>query len=240
LADPGRSGDRPATRLAATIEPALVPMNRRHRRTSAPVASSYPARTPVIHATPSSPPPPSTRTFGGLSSNGAIKGSSAVATFASGLASGVPACERSSPPRGSTRRLPSVALEQHRDALAAADAEGNQPELVVLAFHLAQILVVRITPVAAIGWPRAIAPPFGLTFAGSRSRSLRTASDWAANASLSSITSTSSSVYRHAREPCGRRGRGRSPSSWAPRRTPRRKGCGPAPARPAPAPGPPT
>ena len=48
-------------------------------------------------------------------------------------------------------------------------------------------------PVAAIGWPRAIAPPFGFTFSGSRSRSFITASDWAANASFSSITSTSSS-----------------------------------------------
>ena len=48
-------------------------------------------------------------------------------------------------------------------------------------------------PVAAIGWPRAIAPPLGLTFSRSRPRSLITASDWAANASFSSITSTSSS-----------------------------------------------
>ena len=71
-ADPGRRGERPATTLAATIEPALVPTNRRQSRTSAPVASSYPARTPVIHASPSSPPPPSTRTFGGLSPKGAI------------------------------------------------------------------------------------------------------------------------------------------------------------------------
>jgi hypothetical protein len=39
--------------------------------------------------------------------------------------------------RPAVERRPSVALEQHRDALAAADAEGNQPELVVLAFHLA-------------------------------------------------------------------------------------------------------
>ena len=68
-ADPGRRGERPAARLDATIEPALVPTNRRQPRTSAPVASSYPARTPVIHASPSSPPPPSTRTFGGLPSN---------------------------------------------------------------------------------------------------------------------------------------------------------------------------
>ena len=51
-----------------------------------------------------------------------------------------------------------------------------------------------IAPVAAIGWPSAIAPPFGLTFARSSSRSWQTARDWAANASFSSITSTSSSV----------------------------------------------
>jgi hypothetical protein len=42
--------------------------------------------------------------------------------------------------RPAVERRPSVALEQHRDALAAADAAGNQPELVVLAFHLAQDL----------------------------------------------------------------------------------------------------
>ena len=68
-ADPGRRGERPATRLAATIDPALVPTNRRQRRRSAPVASSYPARTPVIHASPNSPPPPSTRTVGDVRSN---------------------------------------------------------------------------------------------------------------------------------------------------------------------------
>ncbi len=56
--------------------------NRRSSRQTAgsrgrrrPVASSYPARTPVIHASPSSPPPPSTRTLGGLSSKRAIGGS---------------------------------------------------------------------------------------------------------------------------------------------------------------------
>jgi hypothetical protein len=45
-----------------------------------------------------------------------------------------------------------------------------------------RILVVMIAPVAAIGWPSAIAPPFGLTFARSSSRSWQTARDWAANA----------------------------------------------------------
>ena len=48
-------------------------LRRRAQGARAPVASSYPARTPVIHASPSSPPPPSTRTFGGLPSKGAIK-----------------------------------------------------------------------------------------------------------------------------------------------------------------------
>ena len=36
LADRGRRGERPAARLDATIEPALVPTNRRQRRTSGP------------------------------------------------------------------------------------------------------------------------------------------------------------------------------------------------------------
>ena len=53
--------------------------------------------------------------------------------------------------------------------------------------------MVITEPVAATGWPSAIAPPFGFTLAGSSSRSFITASDCAANASFSSITSTSSS-----------------------------------------------
>ena len=38
------------------------------------------------------------------------------------------------------RRVGSVALEQHRDALAAADAQCHEAELVVLAFHLGEDL----------------------------------------------------------------------------------------------------
>ena len=48
------------------------------------------------------------------------------------------------------------------------------------------------------GWPSAIAPPFGLTCSASSGRpsSRSTASDWAAKASLSSMTSKSSIVSR--------------------------------------------
>ena len=49
-------------------------------------------------------------------------------------------------------------------------------------------------PEAPIGWPMAIAPPFTFTFAGSQPKSLFTASAWAANASLASIRSRSSTL----------------------------------------------
>src|SRR5690606_11532590 len=45
----------------------------------------------------------------------------------------------------------------------------------------------RIAPVAPSGWPRAMAPPMGLTTASSRPRSRITARAWAANSSFSSI-----------------------------------------------------
>ena len=64
-------------------------------------------------------------------------------------------------------------------------------------------------PVAPIGWPRAIAPPLGLTFSSSRPRSSMTASACAANASLSSITPISSSE-RPARSSTLRDGRHRA------------------------------
>src|SRR6185369_3443590 len=50
----------------------------------------------------------------------------------------------------------------------------------------------RIAPVAPSGWPSAIAPPMGLTLLASRPSVSMTASDCAANASLSSIQSRSS------------------------------------------------
>ena len=53
--------------------------------------------------------------------------------------------------------------------------------------------MVIAAPVAPIGWPSAIAPPFGLTFSSSSPSSSITASACAANASLSSITPISSS-----------------------------------------------
>ncbi|KAG1487946.1 hypothetical protein G6F52_014065 [Rhizopus delemar] len=51
-------------------------------------------------------------------------------------------------------------------------------------------VAVRIAPVAPSGWPRAIAPPSGLTLLGSRPQSRITASDCAAKASFSSIQSS--------------------------------------------------
>ena len=65
--DDGRRGDWPAARCAATIEPAEVPTKYSHSRRSKPVASSIPASTPIIHASPRTPPPPSTSTSGGVS-----------------------------------------------------------------------------------------------------------------------------------------------------------------------------
>ncbi len=51
-------------------------------------------------------------------------------------------------------------------------------------------------PLHPIGWPRAIAPPLTLSRSGSKPSSRSTASTWAANASLSSIRSMSSSETR--------------------------------------------
>src|SRR6185437_2411087 len=53
-------------------------------------------------------------------------------------------------------------------------------------------VATRMEPVAPSGWPSAIAPPSGLTLSGSRPRSLMTARDCAAKASLSSIQSSRS------------------------------------------------
>jgi len=50
----------------------------------------------------------------------------------------------------------------------------------------------RCIPEAAIGCPKAIAPPQIFTLFGSISSSRRTATDWAANASFNSNKSTSS------------------------------------------------
>ena len=62
----GRRGDWPAARCADTIAPAEVPTKDSHSRRSKPVASSIPASTPIIHASPRTPPPPSTKTSGGV------------------------------------------------------------------------------------------------------------------------------------------------------------------------------
>src|SRR6266481_3804118 len=57
-------------------------------------------------------------------------------------------------------------------------------------------VIISRPPEAPSGWPSAMAPPLGLTFSASYDRpSWRsTASAWAANASLSSITSKSRTV----------------------------------------------
>ena len=60
----GRRGERPAASDAATIDPAEVPTNASVRRRSVPVASSIPASTPVIQASPRTPPPARTRMSG--------------------------------------------------------------------------------------------------------------------------------------------------------------------------------
>ena len=52
--------------VRGTIEPAEVPTKCSHSRRSKPVASSIPASTPIIHASPRTPPPPSTSTSGGV------------------------------------------------------------------------------------------------------------------------------------------------------------------------------
>ena len=54
----------PAASRAATIAPAEVPTKASTSRSSAPASSSMPARTPVIHASPMTPPPARTRTSG--------------------------------------------------------------------------------------------------------------------------------------------------------------------------------
>ena len=105
-----------------------------------------------------------------------------------------PGSSPGTPPRDYTRCRLSVAPKQHRNSLTTPDAEGNQPELVVLAFHLAQDLGGEDRARGSDRVTEGDRSAVRVTFAGSRPRSLTTASDWAANASLSSITSTSSSV----------------------------------------------
>ena len=60
----GRRGRSPATRAAATSDPADVPTSDSVERKSCPLASSIPARMPLIQASPSVPPLASTSTSG--------------------------------------------------------------------------------------------------------------------------------------------------------------------------------
>ena len=67
-------------------------------------------------------------------------------------------------PAGEATLLSLVAADQHRDSLAAADAQRHEAELVVArAPSRTRIFAVMTEPVAPTGWPSAIAPPFGLT-----------------------------------------------------------------------------
>ena len=58
------SGRRPAASAAATMAPADVPTNAPASRRSHPASASRPASSARIQASPSTPPPPSTSTFG--------------------------------------------------------------------------------------------------------------------------------------------------------------------------------
>ena len=78
------SGRRPARRAArdrcaATIEPAEVPTKYSQPRRSNPVASSIPPSTPIIHASPSTPPPPRTSTSG--SGDHRVEASEAIGAY---------------------------------------------------------------------------------------------------------------------------------------------------------------
>ena len=103
--------------------------------------------------------------------------------------------ERVAPPSMRPSRSPSsrLALDAHRDAHAAADAERGEALLGVALLHL----VAAASPARArrrrrSGGRCAIAPPLTLTLPVSQPRSLLTAQACAANASLASIRSRSS------------------------------------------------
>ena len=96
-------------------------------------------------------------------------------------------------------------LEQGCDALPDADAHRHQAKVGLTPLHLVEQRGGQRAPVHPSGCPRAIAPPFTFTRAGSSSSSRMQASDWAANASFSSTRSTSSmeSPVRSRRLPRG-------------------------------------
>ena len=98
-------------------------------------------------------------------------------------------------PRARRRRPPSrlQPLEDRDVGLAAALAHGLQAVAAAVRSSSQSSVVIRRVPVAPIGWPSAIAPPFGFTFAMSGCSSFSHASTTDANASLISIASIWSS-----------------------------------------------
>jgi hemerythrin-like domain-containing protein len=92
--------------------------------------------------------------------------------------------------------LSADALDDHRDALAHADAHGAQRVAAAGACSWFTAVVASRAPLAPSGWPSAMAPPLGLTRGSSsaRPRSRSTARPCAAKASLSSMTSICASV----------------------------------------------
>ena len=91
--------------------------------------------------------------------------------------------------RGPSRRPapPLHALQQHGGALADADAHGGEadPARPSRSIRPSRVMAIR-EPQEPSGWPRAMAPPSLFTMSGSRPSRRMLASDWVANASLSS------------------------------------------------------
>ena len=111
------------------------------------------------------------------------------------------------PGGGGARRLTSP-LDEHRDALADADAERRHAALRARAPSSRGASVPRMRqPLEPIGCPSAIAPPLTLTRAGSSSSPRMHAIDCAAKASFSSTRSRSLDASSpRARAPSCRRG----------------------------------
>ena len=112
----------------------------------------------------------------------------------------------------------SDALDDHRHALADADAHRRQPVAGAAAAQLAASVVTSRAPEQPSGWPSAIAPPFTFSFSCGMPSSRIDASACAANASFSSTRSMSSTTGRRARAPCAWRARGRRPCTRGRRR----------------------
>ncbi len=122
---------------------------------------------------------------------------------------------------------PSRGLEGGGQAHAAADAQGGQAAPAPRrAISCSSVTTMR-APVAPIGWPRAMAPPFTLSFSGSKRSSRSQASTWAAKASFTSTRSKSSRRSDSAPGASAPRARRRCPSRGDPRPRRRRPGSGP-------------